>query len=41
MNNNYLKKGFEKANKMLEKKFDIEFISECTGLTVNEINELQ
>ena len=32
---------FEIAKKMLDKNADVEFISECTGLSVNEINDLK
>ena len=31
----------EIAKKMLEKKSDIDFISECTGLSIEEINNLK
>lgn len=31
----------EIAKKMLEKNSDISFISECTGLTIEEINNLK
>ena len=34
-------KQLEIAKKMLEKKLDIDFISECTGLNIDEINELK
>ena len=32
---------FEIAKKMLEKNSDIDFISECTGLNIDEINNLK
>ena len=34
------KKAIETAKKMLLKGSDIEFISECTGLTIEEIKKL-
>ena len=34
-------KQLEIAKKMLEKKSDIDFISECTGLSIKEINSLK
>ena len=34
-------KQLEIAKKMLEKKSDIDFISECTGLSIEEINSLK
>lgn len=34
-------KQIEIAKKMLEKYSDIDFISECTGLSIKEINDLK
>ena len=32
---------FEIAKKMLAKNLDVQFISECTGLNIDEINNLK
>ena len=34
-------KQIEIAKRMLKKETDINFISECTGLSIEEINELK